>query len=74
MTVPHIGQAPPLGQSHSDRDVFKLRLASALGHLNLRSWTVSDCINSESRRSDNESSVSRRKKTTDIIPRRSDND
>ena len=28
--VPHIGQVPPFGQSQSDRDVFRLRLA-ALG-------------------------------------------
>ena len=30
ISVPHIGQAPAFGQSQSDRDVFRLRLA-ALG-------------------------------------------
>ena len=29
--APNIGQALPFGQSQSDRDVFRLRLASALG-------------------------------------------
>ena len=36
--APNIGQALPFGQSQSDRDVFRLRLASALGQYVI-AWT-----------------------------------